>query len=248
MMHNYRSRNARTNQRTRQAEAQLLEAHRQLQAQHERAMHTLQEYEKRNHQLEQTVAELQAQIAELQQALNAAQKMPAAEQSDEPIQATEGTADETDWQARYMRLQADMENFKKRLTQSADNDVQRARQQILRDMLPLADHLELAIQHLQSDNGTEPSSSQRQAYRENLQATLNSFLEVLKRHGVTRIPAEHQPFDPHHHEAMGRIASASIPADHVVQVVQAGYLEDGQLLRPARVLVSSGPETEDAGF
>ena len=64
---------------------------------------------------------------------------------------------------------------------------------------------------------------------------------------IRRIEPLHDEFDPELHEAIGHIPSDDVPADHVAVVTQAGYAEDGKLLRPARVLVSSGPVAAGVG-
>jgi molecular chaperone GrpE len=99
-------------------------------------------------------------------------------------------------------------------------------------MIPLADHLDLALQHAPA---TEDSSVKN--FVGNIEATRRAFLETLRRYGVERIEPLGEPFDPNQHEAIGHVDSGDIPADHVAQVVQAGYREGERLVRPARVLV-----------
>jgi molecular chaperone GrpE len=146
---------------------------------------------------------------------------------------------EGEWQERYQRLQAETENYRRRLEQRAAAEVTQQRHQILADMLALADHLEMALQHLdrqaeQSPLGVETGEN----FRQNIEATLRSFLETLKKYGVQPVAAMGQPFDPELHEALGRVANPDVPEDHVAVVVRTGYQVDDQLLRPARVLVS----------
>jgi molecular chaperone GrpE len=71
------------------------------------------------------------------------------------------------------------------------------------------------------------------------------FLDVLRRHGVTRIEAEKQPFDPNQHEAVVQQPTKEVPAGIVVQVFEHGYLLHDRVLRPARVAVSKAPEPAD---
>ena len=152
------------------------------------------------------------------------------------VQKAEGE-EETSWRERYMRLQAELDNLRQRLEQRSEAQVAAKRDDILRDMLPLADHLDLALQHVETLD--EPSADLRN-FTGNIQATRSAFLETLRRYGVERMDAQGAPFDPNLHEALSQIASDKVPADHVAQVVQAGYINGEQLLRPARVLVSSG--------
>ncbi len=150
-------------------------------------------------------------------------------------------ADDTTWKERFQRLQADFDNVRKRSEQRFENELSSERNKILLDMLPLADHLDMALAHagaLESD--------QAQQFLENINATRHAFQETLKSYGVQRIEAENAPFDPNQHEAVGQIPSQDVPEDHVAQVIQPGYMDSARLLRPARVLVSSGTAEEDA--
>lgn len=149
--------------------------------------------------------------------------------------------EEGTWKERFQRLQADFDNMRKRTEQRIANEVTNGRHQILLDMLPLADHLDMAIKHadaLESDGARQFLAS--------IDATRQAFMDTLKRYGVERIADEQVPFDPERHEAVGQIPMLDVPADHVAQVLQAGYVEGERLLRPARVLVSSGNAQENA--
>ncbi|MBX3001440.1 MAG: nucleotide exchange factor GrpE [Caldilineaceae bacterium] len=149
---------------------------------------------------------------------------------------------EGEWQERYLRLQAETENYRRRLEGRIAVEVAQQRNQILEDMLALADHLELALQHMDRPHEAQESATVEANFRQNLEATLRAFLETLKKHGVQPMEPMGKPFDPQIHEALGRVSHAELPEDHVAAVVRTGYLIDDQLLRPARVLVSSGVE------
>jgi len=137
------------------------------------------------------------------------------------------------WQERYTRLQAEIDLLRRRWEQRSTDEIAEARRAILRDMLPLADHLEMALSHRSALNGEGG-----EAFSANIEATLRAFLDTLRRYGVERQEPLGQPFDPEKHEAVGQIASDEIPPGHVAHVVQSGYCEGDRLLRPARVLVS----------
>ncbi len=147
--------------------------------------------------------------------------------------ATSG--EEATWQERYMRLQAELENLRRRLEQRATTETADNRRRILADMLPLADHLDLALQHRPQTDDVQVAN-----FIGNIDATRRAFLETLRRYGVERIEPMSELFDPNRHEAIGQTPSADVPADHVAQVVQAGYADGDRVLRPARVLVSTG--------
>ena len=149
--------------------------------------------------------------------------------------------EEESWKDRFIRLQAEMENLRKRTEQRYAAQADEQRQRILLDMLPLADHLEMALQH--GGSLTDPAAVD---FLGNIQATQQAFLTVLKRYGVEPIPAAGAAFDPTLHEALGHMPSPDVAAEHVAHVVQTGYTEGERLLRPARVMVSSGMSNVEA--
>ena len=151
------------------------------------------------------------------------------------VQEKKATPEEESWQERYQRLQSEIDSLRKRWEQRYEASVVEARHQILQDMLPLADHLDLALQHAGPVN-----DEQTRNFVDNLESTRRAFLETLRRYGIERMNAEGALFDPNRHEAIGYVEHAETPAQHIIQVVQAGYLEGEKLLRPARVIVSKG--------
>lgn len=143
------------------------------------------------------------------------------------------TAEETTWQEKYVRLQAEVDNLRKRWEQRFGTESAEFRRRVLVDMLPLADHLDLAMQHAPASDEAAVRN-----FIGNIEATRRAFLETLRRYGVERIDPLGEPFDPNQHEAVGHAPAAGVPAEHVAQVLQVGYMEGDRLLRPARVLVS----------
>ena len=138
---------------------------------------------------------------------------------------------EIDWQEQYARLQADLENTKKRMEKRFTQRSDDLRVRMLQDLLPLADNLEAALAH--SAGGAEDS-----ALRQGVELTLKSFLDTLGKYGVQVIDPAGQEFDPELHEAVGVVADPNTPSGHVVKVMQRGYTIDGRVIRPARVLVA----------
>lgn len=160
----------------------------------------------------------------------------AALNSQEPRRSTpaEKSGDEdADWKDRFLRLQAEIDNLRKRWEHRLENETIEARHRILLDMLPLADHLELAMRH-----GEALSDPEGREFLRNVEATQRAFLDTLRRYQVEQIAALGARFDPELHEAVGQIHQDDVPPDTVVQVVQSGYREGERLLRPARVMIS----------
>lgn len=146
-------------------------------------------------------------------------------------------SDDTSWQQRFENLQAETEQVRKRWEQRLAVDVADARNRILADMLPVADHLELAVQYARSFEG-----DQAVAFIGNVESVRRAFLDTLRRYGVERIDPMGERFDPRKHEAVGTVQDGATPNEHIVQVVMAGYVDGDKVLRPARVIVKSDRE------
>ncbi len=156
-------------------------------------------------------------------------------QAQQPISTDEieqqKAAHEIDWQAQYARLQADLENTKKRIEKRYAQRHEDLRARMVLDLLPLADHLEAALQH--SGEGQDLD-----ALRQGVELTLKAFLDTLKKYGVQVIDPQGEAFNPELHEAVGMIDDPETPSGHVAKVLQRGYTLDGRVIRPARVLVA----------
>ncbi len=131
---------------------------------------------------------------------------------------------------RFLRERADLENFKKRMQREKADALRFACEPLIRELLPVVDNLERAAEH-----GTGNGES----ILEGIKLVLKSFVEVLERHGVKRIDAVGEPFDPTHHQAMAQVESDDQEPNRVVEQHHRGYLLHDRLLRPALVTVSS---------
>ena len=130
---------------------------------------------------------------------------------------------------RYLRAAADLENMRKRQKREIEDAKFDAKNKILKEMLPVVDNLERAIEHA-SQAGTNPIV-------EGVQLVLRQFTTAFERLEVTAIDALSQPFDPNLHEAISQQESDQPPGT-VVQVLQRGYRSQDRLLRPALVVVA----------
>lgn len=135
------------------------------------------------------------------------------------------------WRDRALRLQAEMENFRKRQRRLAEDQIEANRGRLLRNFLMVADDLERALSAEGGDAGN---------VREGLEVTQRSLQQLLRQEGVELIKARGEEFDPTWHEAIGTVPHQGVDADRdtVVEVTQPGYRLDGRLLRPARVIVA----------
>jgi molecular chaperone GrpE len=135
---------------------------------------------------------------------------------------------------RWLRERADLENLKKRAARERTETVKYGNEQVLKDLLPVVDNLARAVEHARSGGNGQPLV-------DGVALVLKEFLNVLERHGVTRVEAKGAAFDPAHHEAMAQVESAEHPPNSVVEEHQAGYRLHERLLRPALVTVAKAP-------
>jgi molecular chaperone GrpE len=133
-------------------------------------------------------------------------------------------------------VSADFENYKKRSAREAAEFRKYANQALLKEMLPVVDNLELAI------NSTEGQRDIDKRLLEGLELTRNEILKVFERFHVRPIEAVGKPFDPEFHEAVMREESDAVAENTVVSEFQKGYLIHERLLRPAMVVVAA-PKT-----
>lgn len=143
-----------------------------------------------------------------------------------------------DYYNRYLRSVADLENVRKRAIREKEEVRQYGIKQLLEDLLPVLDNLGLGLAAAR-----QPGADAKTLIG-GIEMTLGQLKSALAGHGLTEINPAGQPFDPHQHEAISHLASAEIPAEHVMTVVRTGYVLQGRLLRPASVVVSSGPAKE----
>jgi len=149
------------------------------------------------------------------------------------LQETEQEAKEN--YDRYLRVSADMENFKKRAEKEKNETLRFANEEIIKALIPILDNLERAIDH-----GRESGNSK--GLLEGVEMTYKSFLSVIQKFGVSQIEALGTEFDPNLHEALMVQEDTQEPPGRVISQAQKGYLMHNRLMRPAMVVVSKKPE------
>lgn len=138
-----------------------------------------------------------------------------------------------DLKDKYLRVLADAENTRKRIRQQSEESVRVQRENFLRDLLPIVDNLERAVEAAQGGGNGQPIV-------EGVEMVLRSLLDFLRSHGVTQVTAVGQAFDPQLHEAVDQVHSPQHPPNTVVSEFHRGYLIGERTLRPARVAVTKG--------
>ncbi len=137
-----------------------------------------------------------------------------------------------------LRLIAELRNVTQRAQREKSEALRYAEEKLAKELLPVVDDLERII----SAGG---DSKDVETVIEAVRIAHQHFLKVLRHCGIEPIEAAGRPFDPDCHEAMMQQPSADHPADTVMQEVQRGYKMHDRVIRPARVIVSSG--APDAG-
>ena len=142
---------------------------------------------------------------------------------------------------QLLRTAADFDNFRKRTRRDLEEAAARAREDLLRELLPIIDNLERAV--AASKNATEVA-----AVADGVAMVLKQFDDVSGRVGIERVKAIGERFDPQVHDAVQQMESSEHDAGTIVAEVAPGYAIDGRLVRPAMVVVARPPAAapEDA--
>lgn len=131
---------------------------------------------------------------------------------------------------KYVRVAAELENYKKRAVREKGDAVRFGNENLLRDILPLMDNIDRAMDHACNSDDFD-------SFKQGLKMLQDQLLACLQKHGVEQIEAVGKDFDPHVHEAMLQVESKEHEESKVVGEFEKGYLLNGRLLRPAKVSV-----------
>ncbi len=138
---------------------------------------------------------------------------------------------------RFLRMAADLENFRKRAAREKEDYIKFANEDLVRAIIPFIDNLERAVNHAEKVKDAA-------AMIEGVRLTIQQVLQALNRFGVSSFESVGQPFDPARHEAMMMVETKEHEPNQVVEEFQKGYLLGDRLLRPATVSVSKLPGKE----
>ena len=136
------------------------------------------------------------------------------------------------------RLQADFENYRKRVLREQTALVERATENLLEQLLPVLDNFELAMTNLEKSEVDDHAGAVDDNVRKGIELVYSEFVNVLERAGLQRIDALGAPFDPNEHEAVLQDDGEGEP--HVGAVLRTGWKLSGRVLRPAMVKVTRG--------
>lgn len=132
---------------------------------------------------------------------------------------------------KFLRIAAELDNYKKRIAKERTDYIKYGNEALIKDMLPIVDSLDRALEHSGSQEDFEVFISGFKLIQE-------QFIGCLEKHGVEKVQSIGETFDPNIHEAVLQVESEEIGENKVVEEFEKGYLLNGRLLRPAKVSVS----------
>ncbi len=136
---------------------------------------------------------------------------------------------------RYVRSVADLENFRRRTVREKEELRLFAASRVLEDLLPVLDNLGLAV------TAAKQPLADAKSLAGGVEMVLAQLKSALTNHGIKELNPAGQAFDANLHESISAQASTEVPEGNVITVVRTGFSLNGRLLRPASVIVSSGP-------
>ncbi|RIE04477.1 nucleotide exchange factor GrpE [Cohnella faecalis] len=133
---------------------------------------------------------------------------------------------------RYLRAQADFDNFRRRTQKEKEELAQYASLKLVNQLLPVVDNFQRALQTSGGENGEAGT------FAKGVEMIYRQLFEVLENEGLKKMEPVGQPFDPEHHQAIMAVESDEHEEGIVVEVVQSGYWLKDKVIRPAMVKVS----------
>ena len=151
-----------------------------------------------------------------------------AEEAEEPAEEATEEEPQEDESARYLRLMADFQNYKRRVEREKSEIHSRAKEGIMTELLVVLDNFERALDHDDGDG-----------FREGMEMILKQLGDVLAKEGLTEIPALGEDFDPNVHNAVMTEDTDDFESGKVSGVMQKGYKLNSKVIRPSMVKVAN---------
>ena len=153
--------------------------------------------------------------------------------------ASESSADELErLRQGWQRCQADFENYRKRTERERTELWQLATLDVLLKLTPITDNFRRAFAQPASDSA---------AWRDGIEQIQKQLDDFLASHQLTRIDVAGAAFDPTLHEAISQLPHPTVPEGHVIQEVEAGYRHRDTIVKPTKVVVSTGQPSDTEG-
>lgn len=147
-------------------------------------------------------------------------------------------AEKADLKNTLIRLQADFDNYRKRVDRERHQERHRGAETLVEHLLPVLDGFDRAI--------SAHRDAAHNEFRVGFELIRKQMLDVLSKQGLQKIETEGKRFDPNFHHAVERVETTDQPDDSVLEELQAGYVFHGKVLRPAMVRVAANPSGHDA--
>lgn len=162
---------------------------------------------------------------EAEEAVETKEEKPAEEAAEDKKEE----APEEDGDAKYLRLMADFQNYKKRVEKEKTDLYSYANEKIVTELLAVLDNFERALAHEDSGDG----------FKEGMEMIFKQLMDVLEKSGLAEIPALGEDFDPNFHNAVMTEETEEYESGKVSGVLQKGYTLNGKVIRPSMVKVVS---------
>ena len=154
-----------------------------------------------------------------------------AKSEDEPSEALDKNAQpEEDSEAKYLRLMAEFQNYKKRVAKEKTDIHSYANEKIVTELLEVLDNFERAL--------ASETSVEAEGYAQGMKLIFDQLLGVLTKSGLEEVKALGEDFDPNMHNAVMTADSEEYDSNKVCSVLQKGYTLNGKVIRPSMVTVA----------
>jgi len=154
---------------------------------------------------------------------------------DEKHDAPEDSPERENYYQQLLRVQAEMQNYKRRTEQRLSEWQMNAARDLVQKLLPVVDDFDILFDHHKNDDELIPIQGVAMIY--------NKLMSTLKDLGLKPIEADGKPFDPNIHEAIMAEATDKVEEGHILKVWQKGYTFNDALMRPAKVITAKHQKT-----
>lgn len=144
--------------------------------------------------------------------------------------------EKNEFKEKYYYLAAELENLKKRHSRDLEQVRKFGSENILKGLLEVMDNFDRSVEALRSDPDAETDKIKN--IISGIEMVQNQFLDTLAKFGLTTVEAKGKKFDPNFHEALAQQPAEDCEDGHIITEYQRGYILNGRLLRPAKVIVA----------
>jgi len=138
-----------------------------------------------------------------------------------------------DYKDKYLRALAELDNYRKRVRKEKEEIIERANERLMLELIPILDNFERGME-------AAKNSEEFDSLYKGIELIYKGFKEIVEREGLQSFTAIGDKFDPSKHEAVSLIETEEHSPDIVLDEIYKGYMLNGKLIRPAKVIVSKG--------